>query len=305
MNLVLVIDDERVIRDLMREILERAGYRTVGASTADEAFDALEQHDVSLVVSDIVMPQLTGLELLDEVHARRPDVPVILVTGEGTYENLSQAVTRGADGFVIKPFSHADLQNAVASALERARLRTLEPISMAERVAELRAGRGSRWDPTVVDAALDAIEDGRIRFDGPTNASADLSDPLAGGATPMIRVVVVDDHPAVRIGLADFLDAQDGFEIVGQAENGAQAVELSRSAQPDVVVMDIRMPELDGIEATRQIKAASPRTGVLLLTAYEEDDLASAGRAAGADGFYLKGIFGAELVDRVREVNAA
>ncbi len=121
----------------------------------------------------------------------------------------------------------------------------------------------------------------------------------------MIRVVVVDDHPAVRLGLADFLDAQDGIEIVGQAENGAQAVELSSSTDPDVVVMDIRMPELDGIEATRLIKQHRPETGVLLLTAYEEDELATAGRAAGADAFFLKGIFGAELVDRVREVNAA
>jgi DNA-binding NarL/FixJ family response regulator len=121
----------------------------------------------------------------------------------------------------------------------------------------------------------------------------------------MIRVVVVDDHPAVRLGLADFLDAQDGLEIVGQAENGAQAVELSQAAAPDVVVMDIRMPQLDGIEATRLIKQARPETGVLLLTAYEEDELAAAGREAGADGFFLKGIFGTELVDRVREVNGA
>jgi DNA-binding NarL/FixJ family response regulator len=121
----------------------------------------------------------------------------------------------------------------------------------------------------------------------------------------MIRVVVVDDHPAVRLGLVDFLDAQHGLEIVGQAENGADAVELSKAAGPDVVVMDIRMPELDGIEATRLIKQVSPRTGVLLLTAYEEDDLAEAGREAGADGFFLKGIFGSELVDRVREVHEA
>lgn len=121
----------------------------------------------------------------------------------------------------------------------------------------------------------------------------------------MIRVVVVDDHPAVRLGLADFLDAQDGLEIVGQAENGVQAVELSKTAAPDVVVMDIRMPQLDGIEATRLIKQDRPETGVLLLTAYEEDELAAAGRAAGADGFFLKGIFGNELVDRVREVHAA
>jgi DNA-binding NarL/FixJ family response regulator len=121
----------------------------------------------------------------------------------------------------------------------------------------------------------------------------------------MIRVVVVDDHPAVRLGLVDFLDAQDGLEIVGQAENGAQAVELSKTAAPDVVVMDIRMPQLDGIEATRLIKQVRPEIGVLLLTAYEEDELAAAGRAAGADGFFLKGIFGSELIDRVREVNAA
>jgi NarL family two-component system response regulator LiaR len=128
---------------------------------------------------------------------------------------------------------------------------------------------------------------------------------MNSGGTPVIRIVVVDDHAAVRLGLADFLGAHDDVEIVGEAENGAQAVALSKSVRPDVVVMDIRMPELDGIEATRLIKADHPGTGVLLLTAYEEDELATAGRQAGADGFFLKGIFGTELVNRVREVNAA
>ena len=121
MSRILVIDDEQVIRRLMCEILERAGHETVAAETSDEALAELEDDRIVLVVSDIVMPGLTGLELLEEVRARRPSLPVILVTGAGTYENLSQAVTRGADGLVIKPFSHADLQNAVAAALERAR----------------------------------------------------------------------------------------------------------------------------------------------------------------------------------------
>jgi putative two-component system response regulator len=121
MSRILVIDDEHVIRDLMREILERGGHETVGAETADDALALLDDPEIALVVSDIVMPGLSGLELLEEVRARRPSLPVILVTGAGTYENLSQAVTRGADGLVIKPFSHADLQNAVAGALERAR----------------------------------------------------------------------------------------------------------------------------------------------------------------------------------------
>jgi DNA-binding NarL/FixJ family response regulator len=121
----------------------------------------------------------------------------------------------------------------------------------------------------------------------------------------MIRVVVVDDHAAVRLGLADYLDAQSDVEIVGHAENGAQAVQVAGATAPDVVVMDIRMPQLDGIEATRQIKRQNPSVGVLLLTAYEEDELADAGRDAGADAFFLKGIFGTELVERVREVHAA
>lgn len=119
-----------------------------------------------------------------------------------------------------------------------------------------------------------------------------------------IRVIVADDHAAVRLGLVDFLGAQEGLEIVGQAADGADAVKLVDSTAPDVVVMDINMPELDGIEATRQIKLLRPAVGVLLLTALEDEDLVAAGREAGADGFYLKGIFGSELVDRVREVHA-
>jgi two-component system, NtrC family, nitrogen regulation response regulator NtrX len=165
---VLVIDDERVIRDLMREILERAGHETLGAGTAQEALALLEDEEVGVVVSDIVMPGLTGLELLEEVHARRPTLPVILVTGAGTYENLSQAVTRGADGLVIKPFSHADLQTAVASVLERSRLRAnAGPLSKSALAAELETGRGRQWDPAVVDAAL-ADLDQLIHHDTPT-----------------------------------------------------------------------------------------------------------------------------------------
>ncbi len=119
----------------------------------------------------------------------------------------------------------------------------------------------------------------------------------------MIRVLVADDHAAVRLGLSEFLDAQDGVEVVGQAEDGAEAVRLAGTASPDVVVMDIGMPMLNGIEATRVIKRDHPGVGVLLLTAHEEDELAQAGREAGADAFFLKGIFGAELVERLREVN--
>ena len=113
MKRILVIDDERVIRELMMEMLERAGYEAIGARTSEEALTMLDADCFSLVVSDIVMPGLTGIELLEEVKVRRPSLPVVLVTGAGTFDNLSKALAHGASGLVVKPFSHGDLDAAV------------------------------------------------------------------------------------------------------------------------------------------------------------------------------------------------
>ena len=120
MTRVLVIDDEPVIGDLMTEILAEGGYPVETARSAGEALAKLEDDSIALVVSDIVMPGLTGLELLEEVRIRRPSLPVVLVTGAGTHANLSEAVARGADGFVMKPFAHDDLLKAVGAAIGRA-----------------------------------------------------------------------------------------------------------------------------------------------------------------------------------------
>jgi putative two-component system response regulator len=117
---ILVIDDEPIVRMLVAEILETAGHEVVVAEHAEQALTLFETEELELVVSDVVMPGLSGLELLETVHARRASLPVILITGAGTYETLSQALTRGAAGLVTKPFSHAELQSAVAEALERA-----------------------------------------------------------------------------------------------------------------------------------------------------------------------------------------
>lgn len=120
MTRVLVIDDEHVIRDLLIEFLDDAGYEAIGADTASRAIELLEENDISLVVSDILMPGMSGIELLEEVHARRPSVPVILITAAGTYENLSAALARGAAGLVLKPFSQMDLLDAVRGVMARA-----------------------------------------------------------------------------------------------------------------------------------------------------------------------------------------
>jgi putative two-component system response regulator len=117
---ILVIDHEAVVRGLMSEILREAGYSVQTAATTGEAADHLANDEIDLVVSDIVMPDLSGLELLEAVRFHRPSLPVVLVTGAVTYENLSEALTQGADGLVSKPFTHAALRDAVATALERA-----------------------------------------------------------------------------------------------------------------------------------------------------------------------------------------
>jgi DNA-binding NarL/FixJ family response regulator len=114
-----------------------------------------------------------------------------------------------------------------------------------------------------------------------------------------MRIVVVDDHDSVRNILAAIL-GEYGLDVAGVCANGREAVDSCRELQPDAIVMDIRMPVLDGIAATRELKAHSPSTRVILLTAYEEDDLRTAALAAGADEFVLKGISGHDLAALIR-----
>ncbi len=121
----------------------------------------------------------------------------------------------------------------------------------------------------------------------------------------MIRLVVVDDHVAVRASLVAFLELQDGIEVVGEAANGREAVALAGELAPDLVLMDLRMPVLSGIRATRLIKEARRETRVVLVTAYEDGDLVESAKTAGADGFVLKGSSGAEVATRVRELAEA
>jgi len=124
-----------------------------------------------------------------------------------------------------------------------------------------------------------------------------------------IRVLIVDDHAVVRQGLRAFLELQDAppalpIEIAGEAANGAQAVELARRLQPDVVLLDLVMPEMDGIAATPQIIAASPRARVLILTSFGEEDKVFPAIRAGAHGYLLKDIPPNDLVHAVRAAHA-
>ena len=127
--------------------------------------------------------------------------------------------------------------------------------------------------------------------------------------TDPIRVLIVDDHAVVRQGLRTFLELQTDpvtrhIAVVGEAANGSEAIELARRTQPDVVLLDLVMPELDGIAATPQIIAASPHTRVLILTSFGEDDKVLPAIRAGAHGYLLKDIPPNDLVAAVRAAHA-
>lgn len=121
-------------------------------------------------------------------------------------------------------------------------------------------------------------------------------------STTTISVLVADDHPAFRDGLRTMLDDTDETKVIGQAVDGEQAVELAIELAPDVVLMDLQMPRLNGIEATRKIVAAGSASKVVVLTMFEDDDSVFAAMRAGARGYLLKG---AEREDILRAVRAA
>jgi DNA-binding NarL/FixJ family response regulator len=122
---------------------------------------------------------------------------------------------------------------------------------------------------------------------------------------PAVRIVIADDHDVVRSGFASLLDTQQEFTVIGTAPDGVQAVRISRELQPDVVLMDIRMPRMDGIEATRRLTSrgsSAPR--VLVLTTFDLDEYVYEALRAGASGFLLKDVTAERLFEAVRVIAA-
>lgn len=119
-----------------------------------------------------------------------------------------------------------------------------------------------------------------------------------------ITLLLVDDHRVVRLGLASYFKTLPDIQVVGEASNGQEAVELVTQLAPDVVLMDLYMPDMDGVEATRQVKQQSPRTQVIVLTSYHADEHIFPAIRAGALSYVLKDIDPDELADAVRRAHA-
>jgi two-component system, NarL family, response regulator LiaR len=130
---------------------------------------------------------------------------------------------------------------------------------------------------------------------------------MASAGTPSgaekISIIIVDDHAIVRQGLRTYLELQPDIEVLGEASNGAEAVALVRETLPDVVLMDLVMPQSDGVEATRMITGLAPSTRVIVLTSFSEDDKVFASIKAGAQGYLMKDVLPGELVRAIRTVH--
>lgn len=116
-----------------------------------------------------------------------------------------------------------------------------------------------------------------------------------------IRILIADDHPVFRFGMRALIETEKDLEVVGEASNGDEAISLANKLKPDVVLMDITMPSINGVEATRQILSENPKTGVLIVTMLDDDSLFSAVEA-GARGYLLKGAEGDETLRAIRAV---
>lgn len=119
-----------------------------------------------------------------------------------------------------------------------------------------------------------------------------------------IRVLIADDHPVVRSGLARMIDFGEGMSAVAEAENGTQAIELFHQHQPDVVLMDLRMPEINGVDAIIAIRQEFPHARIIILTTYDTDEDIFRGLQAGASGYLLKDAKMNVLLDAIRQVHA-
>jgi DNA-binding NarL/FixJ family response regulator len=117
-----------------------------------------------------------------------------------------------------------------------------------------------------------------------------------------VRVLIADDHPLFREGMRGRLDRVADIAVVGEAASGDEAVELAHKLEPDIILMDIKMPGLNGIEATREIQRANPQIGILVLTMFEDDDSVFAAMRAGAKGYLLKDSGGEGVVHAIRAV---
>lgn len=158
---------------------------------------------------------------------------------------------------------------------------------------------GSHWPEEQGLNSTGSIQVDDLESDEPAPGPSPSAD--SSGQAGKIRILLADDHQILREGLVSLLSEEPDMEVVGEASNGQEAVELARRVRPHVILMDVTMPRLDGIQATRQITAELSQTAVIGLSMHEEDDMAAAMRAAGAVAYLSKGGPSDALIEAIRQ----
>jgi two-component system cell cycle response regulator len=272
---VLIVDDDEATRDLLSGILTAAGYKVEQADGGGTALAGAAASPPDLILLDVLMPEMSGFQVCRRLkeHPATSAVPVIVVTALGEIRDKETALTSGADDFVSKPVRPDDLRARVSAMLKVRRIRQELDRTLGY-ILELEAARHAQRRESL--ASMLAVPS-----------------PQPVEASSASRVLLVDDEEITRQFYGDLLEDR-GLRVF-PAATGAEALALARQVPVDVVILDILMPEMSGLEVLERLQAQDPELPVIMLTAHATSQNAIAALKLGAFDFILKGLE-AELV---------
>lgn len=257
---VLIIDDHPLLRKGLRQLADFSPKIEIIAE-ADNGAQGLalaREHRPDLVLLDLYMPGMKGLEVLKALKQLEPVPKVIMLTVSDAREDAAAALRAGADGYLLKD---------------------TDPEELLHRLSE------SKDDGPVLSPRI--AEKLRHSLDARTQ-----------------RTLIIDDHPLLRKGLHQLADLSSEIQIVGEADNGEQGLAMVGELQPDLVLLDLYMPEMGGLEALKHLKRLEPAPKVVVLTVSDAHEDIVAALRAGADGYLLKDTDPEDLLDQLHELTS-
>lgn len=331
---VLLVDDDPLVLSGFREVLERNNYQVTTASTGQQAIDLLKEQSFNVVLTDLIMPRINGMDVLRAVLEHHPDSVVIMVTGFPSVRTAVEALRYGAYDYLVKPCDDHELLFRVKMGIERTELKS----ELRERVIDsekmkaiaqtavtvndqintplnviLNSAEFIRLKTTTessgVQQSLDFIQQEVTKIKSVIQRLARIADPkvkpYSAGSAAMVdiersgqasrlqsedehrrRILVVDDEQYMVHTLSQILELM-GYEVVC-AFGGKQAYDLLNTERVDLVVSDVHMPDMNGIELLTSIKTRNPDFPVILVTGYGVDKAREAAGDCKADGFLGK-----------------
>jgi len=323
---VLVVDDDHAMATTIVEVLESNGLTAAAAVTAEAALARHRELWPDVVICDQMLPDMSGLELCAAIRVDDPDVWLLLHTGHASLDSAIAAVGL-IDQYLTKPAAPNELIKAVRLGSRRASARRAEreaavhaairhrqALQINDSIVQHLVVAQARLEVGDTGAAGAAIEEGLVRarglidelLDPPREPEHVPAPPPA--AKPIARstysVVIVDDSPDIRDLVRMLLEFDDGFTVVGEASDGREAIRVAEAQQPDVVLLDHSMPDMDGLSALPHLTGVSPTTTVVMLSGFSADRLEGAALERGAAAYLTKANLASDLVPELRRILA-